>query len=60
MTDPPPATVDEFFVQRDRHFVAKRAKAIERHVRERDWYDGWVRLSQSAPIVEEPTHTPSQ
>ncbi len=60
VADPPPATVDEFFVLRDRHFVAKRAWAIERHVRERDWYEGWVRLRQSAPIVQGPNHTRPQ
>lgn len=51
VADPPPATADEFFALRDRHFVAKRAWVTERHVRERDWYEGWVRSRQSAPIV---------
>jgi hypothetical protein len=39
VTDPPPATGDEFFKLRDRHFLAKRDWVQARHARERAWYD---------------------
>jgi 5-methylcytosine-specific restriction endonuclease McrA len=42
VADTPPATVNEFFALRDRHFIAKRARAGERHVRERDAYERWA------------------
>lgn len=52
VVDPPPTTADEFLALRDRHFLAKRAWVIERHVRERDWYEAWVALPRPAPIVQ--------
>ena len=39
VTDPAPATVEEFFDLRDRHFLAKREWALARHKTERAWYD---------------------
>ena len=39
VTEPPPATLDEFFDLRDRHFALKREWVIARHERERGWYD---------------------
>lgn len=37
--DPAPATVEEFFDMRDRHFLAKREWVQARHATERAWYD---------------------
>jgi hypothetical protein len=37
--DPAPASVDEFFDLRDRHFLAKREWVLVRHATERAWYD---------------------
>lgn len=42
VSDPPPASFEDFIVLRDQHFSAKRTWVINRHVRERAWYDAWV------------------
>ena len=39
VNEPPPATLDEFYDLRDRHFTLKRVQVLERHERERGWYD---------------------
>lgn len=39
VTDPPPASVDQFFDLRDRHFIRKREWVITRHAQERAWYE---------------------
>lgn len=39
VTDPPPATVEEFFALRDHHFRAKREWVQVRHDSERAWYE---------------------
>jgi len=52
VADPPPATTDEFFALRAQHFVAKRERVIERHVREHDWYEAWVLSRQGKAQVD--------
>jgi hypothetical protein len=42
VSDPPPVSCENFIVLRDQHFSAKRAWVIDRHVRERAWYDAWI------------------
>jgi hypothetical protein len=39
LSDPSPATVEEFFDLRDRHFREKRQWVLQRHQSERTWYD---------------------
>lgn len=39
VNEPPPATLDEFFDLRDRHFVAKHERVLARHEQERAWYE---------------------
>jgi hypothetical protein len=38
--------VEEFFTLRDENFLAERLWVIERHARERAWYEGRVQLPQ--------------
>jgi hypothetical protein len=41
VSEPVPATLDQFFDLRDRVFQEKRKRAVERHASEREWYDTW-------------------
>ena len=49
VTDPAPATLEEFFNLRDRHFLTKRESVLARHATERAWYDAAFPPSPTEP-----------
>ena len=49
VSDPAPASFEDFIALRDLHFSAKRAWVIDRHVRERAWYDAWLERREVLP-----------
>ncbi len=52
VNDEAPATIEEFFALRDRHYMKKREMARERHRRERESHRDW--LSKSRPRFSPP------
>lgn len=50
VVDPSPVTEEDFFSLRDRHFIAKQTRVIERHAREREWYGAWMSARPPARI----------
>jgi hypothetical protein len=48
VSDPAPETLEQFFVLRDRHFLAKQAWVRARHERERESYESWLSLRKAA------------
>lgn len=51
VSEPAPATPEEFFAMRDRHFLAKRTWVLTRHEREREHYETWLQLTAGGADV---------
>ena len=50
VNDAPPATIEEFSALRDHHFAAKAAWVVERHARERGWFESWTNPTFVPPV----------